>query len=145
MLIKWTKSRQSQATFALISLPTMEDHYMCPVQAWKHYCDMYPKYTKNNMNPLLADPTNPGQQLTVSQTRVHLAMVCHMAHLTTFRYTPHSFRWGGGGAAFLFKQGIPIQEIQHHGLWASSAVELYLRENFPSTSPVVRCFQEAIE
>ena len=69
VLIKWTKTRQAQATFALIPLPTMDDHYMCPVQAWDHYCAMYPAHTQNPLNPLLVDPTAPTQHLTASQAR----------------------------------------------------------------------------
>ena len=37
----------------------MDDHYMCPVQAWDHYCTMYPAYTRDPLNPLLADPNAP--------------------------------------------------------------------------------------
>ena len=141
VLIKWTKSRQAPATFALIPLPSLDDEYMCPTQAWDYYRLRYPLHTQDANNPLLADPATPGAFLTAAQVRAQLATLCHMANLTAYNYTPHSFR--RGGAAYLFKQGIPIQDIQHHGLWASSAVELYLRENFPSMSPVASCFQKA--
>ena len=140
VLIKWTKSRQASPTFALIPLPALDDHYMCPTQAWEFYKRSYPQFTQSPDNLLLADPDDPYGFLTASQARQQLHQLCDMAQLTHRGYTPHGFR--RGGAAFLFNQGIPTQAIQHHGLWASSAVELYLRENFPSTSPVVQCFQQ---
>ena len=141
VLIKWTKSRQATASFALIPLAYLDDHYVCPTRAWDYYKATYPAYTQDPDNLLLVDPNSPTQPLSASQVRAQLHALCHMANLTHRAYTPHSFR--RGGAAYLFNRGTPLQDIQHHGLWASSAVELYLRENFTTSSPVVRCFQAA--
>ena len=142
VVIKWTKTRQGTA-FALIPLPKFRDEYICPSHAWTAYSEAFDKYTAQPKNPLLADPANPASFLSATQIRKQLKDLCTVAHLEQFQYTPHSFR--RGGAALLFQAGVGIQDIKHHGLWVSTAVELYLRENYPQASQVVSSFQQIID
>ena len=120
VIIKWTKTRQTKA-LALVPLPAFKDEYICPTQAWQDYTALFDKYTAQRNNPLLADPNQPASFLSATQIRRQLKELCALANLQKYQYTPHSFR--RGGAALLFKAGVDLQDIKHHGLWVSSAVE----------------------
>ena len=142
ILIKWNKTRQTRLLPLSHSPRSAKTISAQSTPGLLTATSIQLVNTAQDDQPLLADPTDPHSFLTASQVPTQLKDLCQQASLSQHKYTPHSFR--RGGAAFLFKTGLSVQDIKHHGLWVSSAVEVYLRENYPQTSRVVQCFQQQL-
>ena len=133
IIIKWSKTLQSSKSCKIIKLPTIPNSILCPTSALQQFVTAYP--TPNNQ-PFFSVPSNQTlTSITQKQARTTLSTILTHIGLNSTQYSFHTFRHSG--ATLAFQLGVPLQDIQAHGTWASQAVWHYTStatsSNIPST------------
>lgn len=123
---KWSKSHQSSSHSAIVNVPRVEGSVLCPVAA---YIDMLASMpTRHPRQPMLM--FNDGNHMPAPYIRrVWNAIIaaCKLPQGTA--YTVHGIR-RGAASHVLSCDPTARDAIMKHGMWRSSAVDLYL----PDTS-----------
>ena len=140
IIVKWSKTIQNRKNFTTITIPSLGASPLCPIDALQA---MYRAIPLGNNSPLFCCDTN-GQvaPLSDSTARKHLKKISILLHINP-SLTFHAFRRSGTTWAFL--QGVPLQEIMHHGTWSSNAVWRYIQSAPLSSSAVSSTFQQHLQ
>ena len=102
LMLKWTKSLQSQVGATPVPLSVLPGSILCPVGAWEQYVSALPVVKAPGTTPFLLSTEEPvGSMITVSRLRAMFNQVVVFAGLSRRGYTPHSLRRGGGDGKFL--------------------------------------------
>ena len=141
--LKWTKTRQAESEAAPIPLPALGESEVCPLTIWREYVNQLKPFPVGPNSPLLLSTDEPkGRIITISRLRALLRRAAEAAGLSHLGFTPHSLRRGGASHSFL--EGVPIENIKHHGTWQSDAVNRYLQATPRFTTPVAKAFASSL-
>ena len=111
ILIKWSKTMQTNDQAKLIRLPILNNP-LCPAAAALRHLLHHSPGAKNS--PLFQfRSSQTWTPLTDNRVRSHLKNVLSLLNLNTSFITFHSFR--RSGASFAFNHNVPLQQIQKHG------------------------------
>ena len=133
IIIKWSKTLQSSNSCKIIKLPTIPNSTLCPTTALRQFIALNP-IPKNQ--PFFSVSSNQSiTSITQKQARSTLSSILTHIGLNSSHYSFHTFRHSG--ATLAFQLGVPLQDIQAHGTWASQAVWHYTstanNSNIPTT------------
>ena len=130
IILKWSKTLQTNANTRLIPLAAVPGSILCPVQALRQLHSTYPVPSSSPLFSRQAQGHN--QILTQTQARAVLNNTLQALGLDPSLYGFHTFRRSGASLAFSLQ--VPLQYIKSHGTWASDSVWQYLH---PSQHPSV--------
>ena len=139
LIIKWTKTLQDNKSHHVVQLPSIENMYLCPVQALKALLksrQLPPTYT------LLASQTPPFNHILDSHIRQALKTILSIRNISHTGHGFHTFR--RSGVTLAFDHSIPLQNIMSHGFWRSSAVWTYLQNASHSPTIIPSTFASVI-
>ena len=135
ILIKWSKTMQTNDQAKLIRLPILNNS-LCPAAALRHLLQHSPG-SKNS--PLFQFRCSQmWVPLTNNRVRAHLRNILSLLNLHTSFITFHSFR--RSGASFAFNHNVSLQQIQKHGTWTSDGVWRYVSDSVDAGSQVATTF-----
>ena len=121
VLLKWSKTLQSTSTSKIIHIPHIPGSPLCPVYHLKLFLRANPL---PHNSPFFAYSQGSILHIvTHKQARARLREILLSIGLNPTHYSFHTFRHSG--ATLAFQLGVPLQDIQSHGTWASSAVWQY--------------------
>ena len=140
LLIKWTKTLLHHKSHHWIQLPSIKNHFLCPVRALQALLTSRPLLL---LPPLLANYFHPYAQVIDTHTHVD-ALKRLLAHrnISTTGHIFHTFR--RSGATLAFDNNIKLQDIMAHGLWRSSAIWTYLKNASQAPSIILTTFSKII-
>ena len=125
IIIKWSKTLQTRDKVQVISLPRLKGSPICPHRALKEAVKLY---HPSPAAPLFQFKTSRGWlPLTDSKIRKNLTRINTLLGLSPHFFTFHSFR--RSGATLAYNANIPLQQIKHHGSWASDCVWTYIQKD----------------
>ncbi|XP_069103891.1 uncharacterized protein [Argopecten irradians] len=137
---RWTKTIQYREKVMEVLLPRIStNHVLCPARAISQLLKSTPM--ADPLGPLFL--SSPRQALTNQEFRSCLARALRLAGLDPSNIKGHSFR--RGGASWLHKQGVPVDQIKTMGHWASDAVLRYLEPNFEKHLSTMVNFGQSLE
>lgn len=138
LIIKWAKNIQDRKSHQVVRIPLLKNKLLCPVLALQTYFKAYPA---SSHAPMFF---NPSTRLPVIQSSIRnsLAMVLSKLGIPQGFITFHSFR--RSGATFAFNHHVPLESIQAHGCWKSSAVWAYLQQARAAGNQVACAFSSNI-
>ena len=136
IVVKWTKTVQKCNTFKTIPIGTIPGSPLCPISAFLAYTRRFP--ARDN-HPMFYFHGHSGKVVIATELHVRtaLATVLRALHLDTKQYGFHTFR--RSGATLAYNMGVPLQDIQQHGMWVSDAVWAYIKPT-PTQTNVTRAF-----
>ena len=129
VLVKWSKPIQNRTDTHTIPLPMLGNSILCPYNAIKQLLH----HTSGSPNqPLFSIPRSHGAvPLTDSVASCHLNSIFRKLNIVpSLKF--HDFRQSG--ATWAFHNGVPLQDIMHHGTWKSDSVWKYIK-SLPSFHP----------
>ena len=130
VLLKWTKTCQTRDRTALIPLPRVKGHPLCPVDAYHRMCQLIP--TRSANDPLLTSPRR--RVVTASELNKVLKVVCEILGVGVIGM--HSLR--RAGAETSYRSGfVSISDIKKHGTWQSDAFWSYISKTAIATTSAV--------
>lgn len=132
--VKWTKTHQGP-TATSVAAPIIPGSDLCPVQAYNRMVHFSP--TRVPLQALIS--FRDGSPIPISYLNKAWNNAAKRLGLPPRAYTLHSLRRGGASAAFI-SGAASLEDIKSHGLWTSSAVEVYL-PNDPRRSEVYQYFK----
>ena len=125
LLIKWGKAHQKASQHYLVPLSPAPGSPACPVASIRALLNSYPPLPSSA--PLFSvPPFHRPCSLSRGMATTWLRAALVAQGLSPTEYTFHSLRRGGSTAAV--SAGVPLNEVQTHGAWASSAVLRYVPE-----------------
>ena len=139
VLVKWSKTIQNRTDIHTIPIPMLGDSILCPYNAIKQLLN----HTSGSSNqPLFSIPRSHGPvPLTDSVARRHLHSTSRKLRIVpSLKF--HDFR--RSGATWAFQNGVPLQDIMHHGTWKSDSVWKYIKSIPQISSPVSSTFQRLL-
>ena len=139
LLIKWTKTLQNYKSHHWIQLPSLSNHFLCPVRALKVLLNSRPLPPTT---PLFANKFQPYNQVIDTHIRDALRKVLDHRNISTKGHGFHTFR--RSVATLAFDNNIKIQNIMAHGLWRSSAIWSYLENASQAPSIIPTTFAKLI-
>ena len=136
IVVKWTKTIQNCNTFRTIPIGTIPGSPLCPIAAYLAYTSRFP--ARDN-HPMFYYHGDSGKVVIATEMHVRtaLATVLRALQLDPKQYGFHTFR--RSGATLAYNMGVPVQDIQQHGTWVSSAVWAYIKPSHAQTT-VTRAF-----
>ena len=141
IIIKWSKTLQTRDKVQVISLPRLKGSPICPHRALKQALKIYKPLPAS---PLFQYKTVQGwQPLTDSKIRKVLTHVNSLLGLPPHFYTFHSFR--RSAATLAYNANIPLQQIKHHGSWASDCVWTYIQKDQSLGEEIATSFATALQ
>ena len=140
IIVKWSKTIQNRKNFTTITIPSLGSSPLCPIAALQV---MYKAIPLGKNSPLFCCVTN-GKVVPLSDStaRKHLKRISIILKIRP-TLTFHAFRHSGTTWAFV--NGVPLQEIMHHGTWSSNAVWRYIQSAPLSSSVVSSTFQQHLQ
>ena len=139
LLIKWTKTLQNHKSHHWIQLPSLANHFLCPVRALKTLLNSRPLPPTA---PLFANKFQPYNQVIDTHIRDALKKVLDHRNISPKGHGFHTFR--RSGATLAFDNNVKIQNIMAHGLWRSSAIWTYLENASQAPSIIPTTFAKLI-
>ena len=135
IILKWSKTLQDRQKVTTVTIPALGASVLCPYKALITLLQIHPL---SDDHPLFGF-YKQGQWLTLtdSMARKHLKRVCTLLGPTK-HYTFHDFH--RGGATWVFRHGVPIQDIQAQGTWSSQCVWRNIQLPPSATSSVANTF-----
>ena len=141
ILVKWSKTMQSNNTVRLLTIPKLSGSVLCPVTAIRNLLAITPS-ARNR--PLFQYKLGTNWiPLTDTRVRRHLADVLKQLHMHHASLTFHAFRCSG--ATFAFNHDTSIQDIQRHGTWMSDCVWRYIADATNAGSKEADTFRTALQ
>ena len=135
VLIKWSKTMQTNDQAKLIRLPIL-NNLLCPAAALRHLLQHLPG-AKNS--PLFQFRSSQmWSPLTDNRVRAHLKNILSLLNLPSSHISFHSFR--RSGASFAFNHNVSLQQIQKHGTWTSDCVWRYVSDSVDAGSQVASTY-----
>ena len=140
IIMKWSKTFQTRDKLHFITLPRLHTSILCPYRVLKSVMKTYRPvsqeawfqyYSVGKWHPLT------DTRIKKMLTKLNKKMGLHPHH-----YTFHSFRRSGG--TFAYNVDIPLQDIKHHGSWASDCVWSYIQEDHQRSEKVARAFAKIL-
>jgi integrase len=119
--IKWSKTLQSYRQSAIVNVPQIPGSELCPVAAFD---ELNKKYPVNENMPLMAYQVS--NKTFIVKRNVLQSMLKQAATKSNILHniTYHIFR--RSAASIAFAAGVPFQQIQAHGTWASESIWSYI-------------------
>ena len=139
LLIKWTKTLQDHKSHHWVQLPTLQNHFLCPVRALKALLRSRPLPP---LAPLFANNFYPYSQVIDTHIRDALRRILLHRNIPTKGHGFHTFR--RSGATLAFDNNVKLQDIMAHGLWRSSSVWTYLENASQAPSIIPSTFSRII-
>ena len=139
ILIKWTKTLQDYRSHHIVQLPTIQNVYLCPVQALKA---LLASRVLPPTASLFANNFPPYAQVIDTHIRDALKAILRAKGIPTTGHGFHTFR--RSGATLAFDNNVPLQNIIAHGLWKSSSVWTYLQNASLAPSIIPSTFSSVI-
>ena len=139
LLIKWTKTLQHHKAHHWIQLPSIHNHFLCPVRALRVLIAARPLPPSA---PLFTNNFHPYAQVIDTHIRDALRKVLAHRNMTSRGHGFHAFR--RSGATLAFDNNVQIQNIMAHGLWRSSAIWTYLENASQAPSIIPTTFAKVI-
>ena len=137
VIIKWSKTLQNRKDFKTIVIPFLGASPLCPITSLQHMFTVIPA-SKNS--PLFCLPSTSNHVALSDSTAIkHLEEVSSLLGVSP-PLTFHTFR--RSGTSWAFANGVPLQEIIHHGTWSSDSVWRYIQSVPHSSSAVSSTFQQ---
>lgn len=134
IFINWSKARQSVTQASEVPLPETGDS-TCPVFLWRRYIGSLSSTIRSG--PALRLPN--GAPLNHLFIRNNLRHACRVAGLGD-NFVFKAFR--RGGAVHCFQRGVPLEQIQRHGLWVSSSIYTYLSTARVTNNQLLEVFRK---
>ena len=119
LVIKWTKTLQHHRSHHILQLPTIQNHFLCPVKTLLAFRILPPSV------PLFANNVSPYRQVIDTHVRGALKKVLSQITIPLRPHGFHTFR--RSGATLAFDDNITLQNIMPNRLWRSSAIRTYLQ------------------
>ena len=140
VMVKWSKTRQSNNQMKLITTPAISRSRLCPVSAISNLLCLTPK----GKNLPLFQVKNAGNwvPLTDSGVRRHFSLILERLNLAHSGYTLHTFR--RSGATFAFNNNVALQNIQRHGTWTSDCIWRYITDSTNAGDQVAVMFRNKL-
>ena len=140
IIIKWSKTIQSRKNFTTITIPSLGSSPLCPIAALQA---MYRAIPLGKNSPLFCCRTNGKvAPLSDSTAQKHLKKISLFLNINP-PLTFHAFR--RSGTTWASVNGVPLQEIIHHGTWSSNAVWKYIQSAPLSSSAVSSTFHQHLQ
>ena len=139
LLIKWTKTLQHHKSHHWIQLPSIQNHFLCPVKALQALINSRPL---SPTSPLFANNFYPYAQVIDTHIRDALKKVLIHRNISPTGHGFHTFR--RSGATLAFDNNVKLQDIMAHGLWRSSAIWTYLENASQAPSIIPTTFSKII-
>ena len=139
LLIRWTKTLQNCKSHHWIQLPSLSNHFLCPVKALKLLLN---SRSLPPTAPLFANNFPPHNQVIDTHIRDALKKVLAHRNISPNGHGFHTFR--RSGATLAFDNNVKIQNIMAHGLWCSSAIWSYLEKASQAHSIIPTTFTKLI-
>ena len=139
LLLKWTKTLQDHRAHHIIQLPSIDNHFLCPVRALKALL------TSRHLppsSPLFANIHPPFTQIIDTHIREALKTILQSLSIPLSGHGFHTFR--RTGATLAFDDNVSLQNIMAHGLWRSSSVWSYLQNASVAPSIIPSTFASII-
>ena len=140
ILIKWTKTLQTQDKAKYINVPRLAGSPICPVAAIKFILQVLPGDRNAPLFQVLCH--SRWVPLTESRLRKHFTAILKKLNLFQCGFTFHSFR--RSGATWAFNNNVSLQNIQQHGTWSSDCVWSYITQDQNTSSQVADTFQSLL-
>ena len=140
VIVKWSKTMQSNNQVKLISIPAISRSRLCPVSAISNLLSITPK----GRNLPLFQVKNAGNWVPLTDTGVrrHFSLILQRLDLAHTGYTLHTFR--RSGATFAFNNDVALQNIQRHGTWTSDCVWRYITDSTNAGDQVAEMFKNKL-
>ena len=117
IVLKWAKAMQSAQSHQIVQIPALPNSPICPTAALKDLLHYIPA---SKTSPLFLIPKPSGLSiLTAPMISSTLSSLLRSLHLNPSSYGFHSFR--RSGVSWAADHNVPLQNLQAHGGWASSA------------------------
>ena len=139
LLLKWTKTLQDHRAHHIIQLPSIDNHFLCPVRALKAL--LASKHLPPS-SPLFANIHSPFTQIIDTHIREALKTILQSLSIPPAGHGFHTFR--RSGATLAFDNNVSLQNIMAHGLWRSSSVWSYLQNASVAPSIIPSTFASII-
>ena len=135
LVLKWTKTLQDHKAHHIVQIPSLSNNFLCPVRALSA---LFKSRVLPPSAALFASNYPPFAQ--VNETHVRDALKRALIH-KNIPLAGHGFHTFRSGATLALDNNVPLQNIQAHGLWQSSAVWTYLHNASlaPSIIPSTFC------
>ena len=138
LLIKWTKTLQNHKAHHWIQLPSIRNHFLCPVRALQA---LLASRLRPPPAPLFAN-NYPYTPIIDTHIRDALKEVLVHRNISATERGLHTFKQSG--ATLAFNNNVKIQDIMAHGLWRSSAIWTYLEHASQASSIIPTTFSNII-
>ena len=139
ILLKWSKTMQSNNDIKLITVPRISNSILCPVTALPNLLALTPKGSNLPLFQIKVNQT--WVPLTDTKVRRHFSLILSKLNLGP-GYTFHTFR--RSGATFAFNNNVSLQNIQKHGTWTSDCVWRYITDTVNAGEQVADMFKEKL-
>ena len=125
LIIKWSKTLQSDNQIRVLKIPHLGASPLCPVKALKSLL----KLASGSNNSPLFQIHYQGSWVPLTDTRLrkNLSQILKKLHLSHSNITFHSLR--RSGASLAFNSHVPIQDIQSHCTWTLECVWSYITQD----------------
>ena len=134
-LLKWTKTLQDHKAHHWIQLPTIKNHFLCPVRALKSLLETRPLLP---LAPFFTTNFYPYSQIIDTHVRDALKKILIHRNIPLRGQGFHTFRCSG--ATLAFDNNVQVQDIMAHALWRSSSVWTYLQNTSQTPSIIPSTF-----
>ena len=124
VLLKWSKTMQTNNDITLITVPRIPNSIFCPVTALGNLLALTPGGSNLPLFQIKVNQT--WVPLTDSKVSRHFSLILCKLNLGDAGYTFHIFRHSG--ATFAFNNDVTLQNIQKHGTWTSDCVWRYITD-----------------
>ena len=140
VVLKWAKAMQSAQSHQIVQIPSLPGSPICPIAALRDLLQFVPA---SRNSPLFLIPKPSGLSiLTAPMISSTLASLLRSLHLNPSSYGFHSFR--RSAVSWAADHNVPLQNLQAHGGWASSAIFSYLKHTPKASSRVANTFQQVL-
>ena len=140
LILKWSKTMQTNNQIKLVTVPRIPNSSICPVVAIKNLLDLTPRGA--NLPLFQCKVATEWVPLTDNKVRRHLAMITEKLHLHQAGFTFHTFR--RSGATFAFNNDVTLQNIQKHGTLTSDCVWRYITDTVDAGEQVANMFRSKL-
>ena len=140
LIIKWSKTLQSNNQVRVLKIPHLGASSLCPVRALKSLLKLAPG---SNNSPLFqVQYQGSWVPLTDTRLRKNFSQILKKLHLSHSNIIFHSLR--RSGASLAFNSHVPLQDIQSHGTWTSECVWSYITQDHNASEQVALAFQSQL-
>ena len=140
ILVKWSKTMQTNNQIKLITVPRILNSPICPVRAVSNLLTLTPRGP--NLPLFQVKYNQEWVPLTDTRVRRHFAQILSRLNLAGAGYTFHTFR--RSGATFAFNNNVALQNIQKHGTWTSDCVWRYITDSANAGEQVANMFRDKL-